>query len=165
MTVSSTACITIPASALCRIIVLGLSRRVRMGVDTEALDVGCSKNVNIVLSDSRKRAICSIWMASCCCVNGECWERKWRCVGECGARRVVRVRVAGCALDSGVEAEDRSSSRSLDLLDLDMREPSRPVSLCSVRMTKRIPRSACAMLYIDHARDNNCHIAVFEWAT
>jgi len=76
MTVSRTACITIPASALCRRIVLGLFRRVRMGADTEALDGGCSKNVRIVLSDSKKSAICSICMARCCCVNGECCERK-----------------------------------------------------------------------------------------
>jgi len=52
---------------------------------------------------------------------------------------VVSVRVAGCALDSGVEAEDwsRPRARGLDLLDLDIREPSRPVSLCSVRITKK----------------------------
>jgi len=145
MTVSSTACITMPASALCRRIVLGLFRRVKMGADTEALDVGCSKNVSIVLSDSKKSAICSIWMARCCCVSGECWERKWRCVGECGARSVVSVRVAGCALDGEFECESWSSLRGLDLLDLEVWEPSRPVSLCSVNMTGGSHRSACVM--------------------
>ena len=58
---------------------------------------------------------------------------------------MVSVRVAGCALDSGSECAGWRSSRGLDLRDLDIREPSRPVSLCNVRMTGESFSSAYIM--------------------